>query len=200
MTEAGLNYRGYGGCLLKGLKLHRVSCCDFDIGIFTNLSRAHIGPREHDSFDDYLQSKIKLFSMCKKGLVNVDSPYAKQVIEGADCEVITFGFKNRADIYAENIVKHPDSVDFRLVSPWFEIDVSVGVPGEFSIYNALGAIGAAALLGAGREQIIAGLRKVNVKGRVKQSRRKDYTVIIDYAPALRVSKTFCMQSGLYSAD
>jgi len=166
----------------QGLKLHRVSCCDFDIGIFTNISRAHIGPREHDSFEDYLDSKIKLFGMCKTGLINIDNSYAQKVIDGAKCEIITFGIHNKADIYAENIVKHPDSVEFRLVSPWFTFDLKVGVPGEFSIYNALGAIGASALLGADPAQITEALKKVNVKGRVETvNTGTDYTVIIDYA-------------------
>ncbi|MDD4495801.1 MAG: UDP-N-acetylmuramoyl-L-alanyl-D-glutamate--2,6-diaminopimelate ligase [Eubacteriales bacterium] len=166
----------------QGLKLHRVGCVDFDIGIFTNISRAHIGPREHDSFEDYLESKIKLFGMCKKGIINIDSPYADRFLKAAECEVITYGFKNKADIYAENIVKHPDRVEFRLVSPWYTFDLSVGVPGEFSIYNALGAIGAAALLGAGKDDVAAGLKRVNVKGRVETvETNTEYTVIIDYA-------------------
>lgn len=166
----------------QGIKLHRVSCCDFDIGIFTNISRAHIGPREHDSFEDYLDSKIKLFSMCKTGLVNIDNSYSQKVIGEAKCEIITYGIHNKADIRAKNIVKHPDCVEFKLVSPWFTFDIKVGVPGEFSIYNSLAAIGAAALLGAKPDHISEGLKKVNVKGRVETvDTGTDYTVIIDYA-------------------
>ncbi len=166
----------------QGLKLHRVSCCDFDIGIFTNISRAHIGPREHTSFEDYLESKIKLFSMCKKGLVNIDSPHSEDVINGAKCEVLTFGINHDADIMAKDIVKHADSVEYNLVSPWYEGFVKVGVPGNFSVYNSLAAIGVCGLMGVSFDSIRAGLEKVNVKGRVETvDIGKDYTVIIDYA-------------------
>jgi len=41
----------------------------------------------------------------------------------------------------------PDSVDFTVVSPWFTGDVRVNIPGKFSVYNALAAIGTCALMG-----------------------------------------------------
>lgn len=85
----------------QGLELHRVSCCDFDIGAFTNLSQDHIGPNEHASMEDYFKAKLKLFDMCKKALVNIDSPYGKRVIESAKCEVLTFGIEADADFKAK---------------------------------------------------------------------------------------------------
>lgn len=166
----------------QGLKLHRVSSCDFEIGIFTNISRAHIGPAEHESFEDYLESKIKLFRMCKKGLVNLDAEHAQDIIKGASCELITFGVNNKADIMAENIRKHSDSVEYYLRSPWYNGNIKVGVPGQFSVYNSLGAIGAAALRGASIDDVVSGLARVNVKGRFEiVETGEGYTVIIDYA-------------------
>ena len=41
----------------QGLKLHRVSFCDFDIGVFTNFSKDHIGGFEHPDMEDYLIPK-----------------------------------------------------------------------------------------------------------------------------------------------
>ncbi len=37
----------------QGLMLHRTAGIPFEIGIFTNLGRDHIGPNEHKDFDDY---------------------------------------------------------------------------------------------------------------------------------------------------
>ncbi len=166
----------------QGLKLHRVSCNDFDIGIFTNISRAHIGPGEHGSFKDYLESKIKLFRICGTGLVNIDAKHAEDVIEGARCDIMTFGIRGDADIRAGNIEKHADSVEYDLETPWFSGRVKVGVPGEFSVYNSLGAIGAAALLGSTLDDIRKGLENISVRGRVETVKTGgDYTVIIDYA-------------------
>jgi len=166
----------------QGLALNRVSCCDFDIGIFTNLSRDHIGPREHKDIDDYLNAKIKLFKMCKNGLVNIDSEYAKRVIDNAECDVLTFGIEKDADIKAENIIKHSDSVEFDVKTPWMSGNLKVGIPGKFSVYNALAAIGVCGMLGVSFESIKSGLEKVSVPGRVEVvDIGKNYTVIIDYA-------------------
>jgi len=166
----------------QGLALNRVSCCDYDIGVFTNLSRDHIGPREHKDIDDYLNAKMKLFKMCKKGLVNIDSEYAKRVIENAECDILTFGIEKDADIKAENIIKHSDSVEFDVVTPWMSGKLKVGIPGKFSVYNALAAVGVCGMLGVSFESIKSGLEKVSVPGRVEVvDIGKNYTVIIDYA-------------------
>lgn len=166
----------------QGLALHRVAKCDFDIGVFTNISQDHIGPREHKDFDDYLNAKIKLFQMCKKGLVNIDSEYAPKIIENAKCDILTFGIDNEADIRAYDVVKHANGVEFRLESPWMKGQVRVNIPGKFSVYNALGAISVSGLLNVPFESVKEGLLKVSVPGRVEiVETGKDYTVIIDYA-------------------
>jgi UDP-N-acetylmuramoyl-L-alanyl-D-glutamate--2,6-diaminopimelate ligase len=166
----------------QGIKLHRVAGCEFDTGIFTNISRAHIGPREHTDFQDYLDSKIKLFSMCKKGLVNIDSNHSDDVIKGARCEVLTFGIDNEADIKAYDIRKHPGSVEFKIRTPWGEEELCANIPGKFSIYNALAAAGACLMNGISFENIKQGLLNVSVPGRVEVvDIGRDYTVMIDYA-------------------
>ena len=38
----------------QGLKMDRVAGIEFDYGVFTNLSIDHIGPNEHESFEEYL--------------------------------------------------------------------------------------------------------------------------------------------------
>jgi len=166
----------------QGLELHRVSCCDFDIGAFTNLTQDHIAPNEHASMEEYFNAKLKLFSMCKRALVNIDSPYGKRVIEAAKCEVLTFGIENSADFTAANIVTHPDSVDFDVVTAKETYAVKVPIPGLFSVYNALTAIGIATMMNIDKSHIINGLIKVVVPGRAEIiARRENFTVMTDYA-------------------
>jgi UDP-N-acetylmuramoyl-L-alanyl-D-glutamate--2,6-diaminopimelate ligase len=166
----------------QGLALHRVGSCDFDIGVFTNISMDHIGPKEHSSFEDYLEAKIKLFKMCKKGLVNIDSEYAGRIINEASCDVLTFGIDKDANIKASNVTTHPDGVEFMVLSPWMTGNIKVGIPGKFSVYNALAAIGACGIMGVSLEDVKGGLKGVTVPGRAETVETgKDYTVIIDYA-------------------
>lgn len=167
----------------QGLKLHRVSFCDFDIGVFTNFSKDHIGGFEHPDMEDYFLSKLKLFKMCKKGIVNLDAAYAERVLEGASCEMLTYAIEKEADVRARNITTHSDSVDFDVTTPWFETHVKVSVPGFFSVYNALAAISVCGTLGLAEEFIREGLVSVQVPGRaeVVPTPGKEYTVMIDYA-------------------
>lgn len=166
----------------QGLALNRVSCCEFDIGVFTNFSKDHIGQNEHASMEEYLEAKMKLFRMCKKGIVNIDSENAQKVISGAECPVITTGISNTADIMAEDIVLHSRSVEFKAVTPWFSGKVKVNIPGRFSVYNALAAIGVCGMLGVGFEAVQKGLEKVQVPGRAELvPTGRDFSVIIDYA-------------------
>lgn len=166
----------------QGLALHRVSCCDYEIGVFTNLSKDHISPNEHASMEEYLEAKTRLFKMCKKGLVNNDSEYAHEVIKKADCVLLTYGIGKKSDIMAADILKHPRSVEFHVVTPWFEDRIKVNIPGKFTVYNALAAIGVCGMLGIDIEAIKAGLEKVQVPGRAELvNTGRDFSVMIDYA-------------------
>ena len=167
----------------QGLALHRVSCCEYEIGVFTNLTKDHIGPKEHSSMEEYLRAKCKLFNMCKKGLVNLDSEFAPAIIKEAECEMLTFGIDSAADIRAVGVVKHPQSVEFKVITPWWpENEIKVNIPGKFSVYNALAAIGVCGLLGISPEAVEAGLEKVQVPGRAELvDTGRDFSVMIDYA-------------------
>jgi UDP-N-acetylmuramoyl-L-alanyl-D-glutamate--2,6-diaminopimelate ligase len=166
----------------QGLNLHRVSCNDFDIGVFTNLYKDHISPKEHKDMEDYLNAKIKLFKMCKIGLVNKDSPYSDKVINEARCDIVTFGIKGDCDIKAYDIVKHPHSVEFKINSKWLKGYFTVNIPGMFTVYNALTAIGVSILMDIPYRYIKKALEKVNVPGRAEiVTTKEEFTVIVDYA-------------------
>lgn len=171
----------------QGLALHRVALCNFEIGIFTNLSRDHIGHGEHKDMDDYAKAKAKLFKMCKKGLVNIDSEYAPVIMRDATCEIYTYGIQKdgmskKPDFMAKNIRKEVDGVSFIVDSTFGEFDFFVSMPGYFSVYNSLAAIGAAFLAGMEPEVIKEALSDVKVPGRAEPvPTGRDFSIIIDYA-------------------
>jgi UDP-N-acetylmuramoyl-L-alanyl-D-glutamate--2,6-diaminopimelate ligase len=132
--------------------------------------------------EEYLQAKCRLFKMCRRGLVNLDSEYAGKVMEEAECDVMTFGIREKADIRAYDIVKMPRHVEFSIASPWYGGRLRVNIPGGFSVYNALAAAGVSGLLGTSREAVEAGLASVQVPGRAESvDTGRDFSVIIDYA-------------------
>ena len=99
----------------QAMKMHRVDGCDFDIGVFTNLTEDHISKNEHASMEEYFQCKCMLFDKCHTGFINADD---KTVITIKDknktCKFKTFGIDNPADIRAEEDTLQitPSCIDF----------------------------------------------------------------------------------------
>ena len=87
----------------QGLMLHRTAGIPFEIGIFTNLGKDHIGPNEHKDFEDYKRCKAMLFQQCRLGIANVDDKYFHDIFKNATCRVETFGFSKDADLRAEDV-------------------------------------------------------------------------------------------------
>ncbi|MBR6643199.1 MAG: UDP-N-acetylmuramoyl-L-alanyl-D-glutamate--2,6-diaminopimelate ligase [Lachnospiraceae bacterium] len=169
----------------QGLMLHRVSGFVFDYGIFTNLSPDHIGGNEHKDFEDYLQCKSRLFKQCRVGIANRDDEHMEKVLAGHTCELETYGMKDGADLQAVNVDLHNKEGEL-LVSyttkGTVELDVTVGVPGKFTVYNSLTAIAVCRHFNIPEEMMQQALRAVKVKGRVEPVEVSNrFTVMIDYA-------------------
>lgn len=169
-----------------GIMQNRVEDVDFDVAIFSNLSPDHIGPKEHPTFEHYLQCKARLFKMAKHGIINVDDEHAEDIIKAATCDIETFAIESNADLTANNIrySKEIDSLgvsfDCRTKDETFPCFICS--PGTFSIYNALAVIAVCRYLGVKREIMIDALKNAKVSGRVEVLPILPYaTVIVDYA-------------------
>ncbi len=166
----------------QGLALHRVSGSAFDIGVFTNLSRDHIGGNEHKDMEEYFNAKKKLFHMCKTAVVNIDSPYGEIIARESSCNLLSYGIEKDAHIKAKEIKTYSDKVEFIVDTPWGRAEIMVNVPGIFTVYNALAAIGVCGALGVGLDIIKKGLMGITVPGRAEVVPvDTEYTIMIDYA-------------------
>ena len=170
----------------QGLKWDRLYGIDFDYGIFTNLSPDHIGKGEHKDFTEYLNCKSMLFKQCKIGIVNADDKHWQNVTKNATCKIETFGFNNKADIYATNykLISKPGYIGIHFETKGIkEIKINVAIPGHFSIYNGLAAICVCRHFNnVDDKHIYNGLNTIKVKGRVEAVNVPgDYTLLIDYA-------------------
>ena len=169
----------------QGLMLHRTAGIPFEIGIFTNLGKDHIGPNEHKDFEDYKRCKGLLFQQCKLGIANVDDKYFADVFKEATCKVETFGFSKDADLRAENVslVSRPGYLGVAYhVAGLMDFDVEIDIPGTFSVYNSLTAIAVCRHFCVPVEKIKEVLKKAKVKGRIEMIKVSDeFTLMIDYA-------------------
>ncbi len=169
----------------QGLKMHRVDGISFDYGIFTNISRDHIGPDEHADFDEYLSCKSRLLDLCGVGLVNRDDEHFQEITKGRTCKIRTYSLDNPADFRASDIryVREPDFVGLEfLVGGQANLDVKVNIPGRFNVYNAMAAVCLCGLLKLPQEAICHGLEHIYVNGRMEIVHTSaKFTVIVDYA-------------------
>ena len=169
----------------QGLMLHRTQGFVFDFGIFTNLEPDHIGPNEHDSFEDYMRCKGLLFKQCKLGIVNADDTYCEQVIEGHSCRIERFGMENEADLCAQNLqlIRRNGILGVKFgVKGLLNMEVEVATPGRFSVYNALTAMAICRHFKVSEENMKKALLEAKVKGRIEPVKVSDtFTLLIDYA-------------------
>ena len=169
----------------QALKLHRTQGFVFDYGIFTNLEPDHIGPGEHESFEEYAACKGLLFRQCRVGIVNGDDASVQAILEGHTCKVITYGLKEGNDLQATalSLSHRPGALGVCFETKGLlQSSIEVSSPGQFSVYNALTAIAICLQFGVPKEAIQKALLEVKVKGRIEMVKvSEDFTFLIDYA-------------------
>ena len=164
------------------LALDRVAGIHFAVGMFSNLTQDHLD--FHKTMDEYREAKAILFRMCDTGVFNLDDPASEKIMAEATCRCLTYGQHHTADLKAEDAVLHSDSVEFTAVYGGERVPVKLGIPGGFTVYNALCVLGAALSLGIPLKDAAEALGTARgVKGRVEvvPTPGRDYTVLIDYA-------------------
>jgi UDP-N-acetylmuramoyl-L-alanyl-D-glutamate--2,6-diaminopimelate ligase len=165
------------------LKNHRVDGCKFDVGVYMNISPEHLD--DHKTMDDYIASKMMLFDMTEKAIVNVDDSYAFQVLERCKGSVLRFGIKNVSDcdIYAKDVSYSNTCVSFTVVYQGKEYGVKLNIPSEFAIYNNLAVLAICIMKGMNLGEVIDILGEdIKVEGRYDViSENNSCSVIIDYA-------------------
>lgn len=167
----------------QSLKLHRVEGCEFDVVVFTNLSEDHISEKEHPDMQDYFESKLKLFKMCKNGIVNIDDLHGAKIPKMfPDNNIKTYGIDNFANVIAKDITITNSYVDFRVKITNRNERIKVCIPGRFSVYNSLAAICVVQNFGIDAEIIKEALLTVRVPGRSELVDNKlEIPIMIDYA-------------------
>ena len=99
-------------------------------------------------------------------IVNLDDPNAMEAIEGIDRHIMTFGLTPKADVYAKNISYLGENSQFDIYYHGRKYtDVTLHVPGEHNIKNALAAAAASICLGIRPNAVKYGLAGFNGAGR-----------------------------------
>ncbi|MEG1996491.1 MAG: UDP-N-acetylmuramoyl-L-alanyl-D-glutamate--2,6-diaminopimelate ligase [Oscillospiraceae bacterium] len=150
----------------QALKYDRVLGVKYDVCAFLNISPDHISKNEHEDFNDYFSSKLKIFAQSKIACVNLDSDEIDTILKAATASqsILTFGTTANADIFGYDIKKVNDEI-------------------HFNVENALCAIAICYCYNIDYKYLFNGLKKARSTGRmeVHSSSDKKITVIVDYA-------------------
>ncbi|KAL3833486.1 hypothetical protein ACJIZ3_008222 [Penstemon smallii] len=172
-----------------GLALGRCEEVDFDIAVFTNLTRDHLD--FHGTEEEYRDAKGKLFSRMvdpsrHRKIVNVDDPNAGFFIGlgNPDVPVVTFALENKnADVHPLKFELSLFETQVLVNTPRGILEISSGLLGRHNIYNILAAVSVGIAVGAPLEDIVRGIEEVDaVPGRCELiDEEQAFGVIVDYA-------------------
>ena len=164
------------------IALERVGGVHYDVAAFTNLTEDHLD--FHKTMENYCDTKAILFERCDKAVVNRDDPWAERLVSHATGSILKTSGKEEADLYARDQAFYADRVRFTAVFGGEQVPVTLGIPGKFTVYNALTVLGCALQMGICLQDAADALATAQgVKGRVEvvPTPGKPYTILIDYA-------------------
>ena len=142
----------------QSLKYDRVYGIDFYFAIWTNIKPEHIGENEHENYEDYILSKIKIFSQCQNALINSMTDDYDRIID-------------TIKKYNVNVYKKIDNQKFNLL-----------IPGDYNQENASLAYEFGKAVGISNDIIVKALEKTVVPGRIETVfKNNDFTIVVDYS-------------------
>ena len=160
------------------IALHRSDAIDWDLTVFTNLSREHLD--FHGEIEQYFAVKARLLSESgARRIINIDDQYGRRLAAQLS-DVTTIGItSDDADLQAGSIITDAAGCSFTAGG----VDFRVPLPGDFNVLNALCAIAAARLLGVADSTITRALAAAEVApGRFQPvDAGQGFAAIVDYA-------------------
>ena len=179
MVEAGCQY-AFMECSSHAIAQQRIGGLQFAGGIFTNLTRDHLG--YHKTFENYRDAKKAFFDGLPKtafAITNADDKNGMFMVQNTKATVKTYSTRAMADFKAKILECHFGGM-------YLDIDgreVGVQFIGKFNVSNLLAVYGAAIMLGEKPENVLVVMSTLrSVSGRLDPVHSPEgYTAIVDYA-------------------
>ncbi len=124
-----------------GLSMGRVSAVDFDVGVFTNITRDHLD--YHETMEEYKNKKSLLFSYLTPdgtAVLNGDQEFSEELESITEAKPIRYGLGDDSDVTARKVQVNTSGLSFDVRSPWGNSRVDLNLFGKYNVYNSLAAI------------------------------------------------------------
>ncbi len=172
------------------LDQRRMTACEFDVGVFTNLTRDHLD--YHGSMEEYFRSKELLFTEALKNspkknkyaVVNFDDSYGRKLQIPDGIQLISYGSKG-ADISYELVSQSFEGQTLLVRYRNQEYPARIKLSGQFNVLNYLATLGVMVAKGVDIKEAIEAYQNFSgVRGRlqrVKPLSAENPNVFVDYA-------------------
>ncbi|MCH2171653.1 UDP-N-acetylmuramoyl-tripeptide--D-alanyl-D-alanine ligase [Myxococcota bacterium] len=174
VVELGMNHRGE---IAELAEIARP-----DVGVITNIGTAHL--ENLGSREEIAREKGDLVAALPAhgtAVVNADDPRMEDQAKRTAARILRFGHSAAAEVRAEGVAAAPGGrIQFGLIAPTGECDISVAGMGEATVINALAAGAAALAAGATLEEVKEGLAAYQpVPGRLVRIDLPGDVIVID---------------------
>ncbi len=194
-TLAQLHDQGAKSCVIEasshGLSQHRLSGVDFDVAVFTNLTRDHLD--YHGSMAAYGKAKLQLFESpdLQAAVINLDDPFAEKIINTLPNEVHVIGYtldlENRISeipvILCTGLDVSASGLIMEIETEGCSSFLKTNLLGRFNASNILATLGALMACGIDFQNAIKALSAVRgVPGRMEAfTQQGSPCTVVDYA-------------------
>lgn len=172
------------------IDLRRVDDCDFDLGVFTNLTPEHLD--YHLTMENYFQAKKRFFTEVlpqskkahpQKMVINGDDSWGKRILEEVALPALTYGIEGDSAIKAASYELSLAAIKARINLAGKTISIASPLIGKFNLYNILAACAAAMALQIPPAVIKTGIESLSyVPGRLEKiNTPSGFNVFVDYA-------------------
>jgi len=185
--------KGLACCVMEvsshALMLSRADNVDFDIVVFTNLSRDHLD--FHGTPARYKAAKMLLFGIGDKGrflgdnrraVVNVGDATGKEIADLTPLPTLTYSAAGEADVQGRILELVETGISLEVTCGGKTTTVRSGLRGRMNAENVLAAFAVATALGIDREAVKAGIAQVEgLPGRMEFIEGPGRLAVVDYA-------------------
>jgi len=173
-----------------GLDQYRVTGIEFNIAVFTNLSRDHLD--YHQTMENYAESKRRLFSdySIRKAVFNLDDEYGRELADEFHNKIELVGYTLKSGgqydfpvVTANVVANNLAGLTLEINSPWGEGTLESDLIGVFNASNLLASLTALCLAGISFSDALLNLSRCpSVPGRMESFRQEEMPlIVVDYA-------------------
>lgn len=165
-----------------GIAQRRIAGIKFFAAVLTNVTHEHLD--YHKSFEDYRNTKAKLFENVKVAVLNSDDPsfsHFKKVAKNA--KVFTYANYSRADFVINDISFSKNKMRFNILNTKKNFLIKSNLQGEFNAYNITASAALSRALNIEWKYITAGIASMKkLNGRLEKiANDKDIQIYVDFA-------------------